>query len=338
MKTLAQLLRELQSDSAQPASIDPTLAQLIGDVAAACRQISHLVRQGEIAGVLGSADTDNVQGETQKKLDIISNDVFIDATQWGGTLAGIASEEMDHMYAIPTEFRQGPYLVTVDPLDGSSNIDVNGAVGTIFSILKAPTDAPATDQSFLQPGTEQVCAGYCLYSSATQWVMTTGQGVHGFTLDGMTGEFVLTHPDMTIPEQTREFAINAAYARHWMLPVKRYIDELVQGADGARGDNFNMRWAGSMVGDVHRILCRGGIFLYPDDVKLRASGKAGKLRLLYEANPMAWIVEQASGLATTGHERILNIQPESLHQRVPVILGSREEVQRCMDYHTAQNE
>ncbi len=338
MKTLAHLLREQQSDPAQPTSLDPILAELIGDIAAACRQISHLVRQGEIAGVLGSANTDNVQGETQKKLDIISNDVFIEATQWGGALGGIASEEMDHMYAIPDGFRRGPYLVTVDPLDGSSNIDVNGAVGTIFSILKAPAGSGVSDDSFLQPGTQQVCAGYCLYSTATQWVMTTGQGVQGFTLDGTTGDFVLTHPDMQIPEQTREYAINASYARHWMPPVKQYIGELVQGSEGVRGENFNMRWAGSMVGDVHRILCRGGIFLYPDDEKLRASGKAGKLRLLYEANPMSWIVEQAGGLASTGLERILDITPTSLHQRVPVILGSSEEVQRCIDYHVTPDD
>lgn len=333
MKTLAQQLREQQSDVSQAVVLDQQLAELIGDIAAACRQISHLVRQGEIAGVLGSAETDNVQGETQKKLDIISNDVFIEATQWGGALAGIASEEMDHMYPIPNGFRRGPYLVTVDPLDGSSNIDVNGAVGTIFSILKAPDGEVVSDESFLQPGTQQVCAGYCLYSTATQWVMTTGHGVNGFTLDGTTGDFVLTHPDMQIPAQTKEYAINAAYARHWMPPVKRYIDELQQGTDGVRGENFNMRWAGSMVGDVHRILCRGGIFMYPDDERLRASGKAGKLRLLYEANPMAWLVEQAGGKATTGDQRILDIEPETLHQRVPVILGSEAEVQRCIDYH-----
>lgn len=305
---------------------------LLNDIATACKKISNLVNRGAMAGVLGAAGSENVQGEDQKKLDIISNDVFIDCLQWGGHLAGMASEEMDSMYPIPDNFTKGKYLITFDPLDGSSNIDVNGAVGTIFSVMET-TDANPSDSSFLQPGTRQVCAGYCLYSSATMLVLTTGNGVDGFTLDNSVGEFVLTHPAMKVPTATNEFSINAAYQRHWFPAVKQYIDELLAGSTGVRQADFNMRWAGAMVGDVHRILCRGGIFMYPADEKLAASGKSGKLRLLYEANPMGFIMEQAGGMASTGTERIMEIQPSELHQRVPVIMGSADEVQRVVSYH-----
>ncbi len=314
------------------ANASAELGSLLNDVATACKKISNLVNRGAMAGVLGAAGSENIQGEDQKKLDIISNDVFIDCLQWGGHLAGMASEEMDSMYPIPENFARGKYLITFDPLDGSSNIDVNGAVGTIFSVMETADPNPA-DSSFLQPGTRQVCAGYCLYSSATMLVLTTGQGVDGFTLDNSVGEFVLTHPAITIPKTTNEFSINAAYQRHWFSPVKRYVDELLAGSTGPRKADFNMRWAGAMVGDVHRILSRGGIFMYPSDEKLAASGKSGKLRLLYEASPMAFIMEQAGGLASTGTERIMDIMPAELHQRVPVIMGSTEEVERVVSYH-----
>ncbi len=313
--------------------LPPNLVALIDDVASACRNISALVTRGAMAGVLGDAGSENVQGEGQKKLDVISNDVFIDKLQWSGNLAGMASEEMDDMHPIPAAFTRGDYLITFDPLDGSSNIDVNGSVGTIFSIMQAPA-GDVNNSSFLQPGNRQVCAGYCLYSSASMLVLTTGNGVDGFTLDVSSGEFLLTHADIRVPAETSEFSINAAYTRHWFAPVKRYIDEALLGSEGPRGRNFNMRWAGSMVGDVHRILMRGGVFMYPADKKLAADNKAGKLRLLYEASPMGMLMEQAGGLASTGNERILDIQPDSLHQRVPVIMGSATEVELVDSYHS----
>lgn len=312
---------------------DGGLTALLNDVATACKRVAELVRKGELAGVLGAAGQENVQGEDQKKLDIIANDIFIDALQRSGLLAGIASEEMDNHYPIPDRYARGNYLLAMDPLDGSSNIDVNGATGTIFSISRHAGDTVPTDADFLKRGIEQVCAGYCLYSSASMLVITTGDGVAGFTLDNAIGEFLLTHPAMTIPAETREFAINAAYARHWFPPVSRYVDECVAGKEGARGVNFNMRWAGSMVGDIHRILCRGGVFMYPGDARMAAEGKSGKLRLLYEANPMGMLVEQAGGLAHTGDQAILEIAPDALHQRVPVLMGSRDEIQRLIDYH-----
>lgn len=331
-KTLSRFLHEKQNE--QSASLPDDLLALLGDVATACKNISHLVNQGALAGILGSAGSENIQGEQQKNLDVIANDEFIDATLWNGKVAGLASEEMDHMYPMPAACRRGRYLVTFDPLDGSTNIDVNGSVGTIFSILTMQEEGDATDESFLQKGSTQVCAGYCLYSSASMLVLTTGSGVDGFTLDDHVGEFVLTHPKMIIPESTSEYAINASNVRHWQPAVQTYIEEVVAGVDGPRGRNFNMRWAGSMVGDVHRVLCRGGVFMYPIDNKMIAEGKAGKLRLLYEASPMGLLVEQAGGLATTGTENILDIQPASLHQRVPVIMGSSEEVRYISDCHS----
>lgn len=308
---------------------------LLNDVASACKRLSNLVRLGEIAGVLGAAGQENVQGEDQKKLDIIANEVFIDAMQRSGLLAAVASEEMDHHYPIPEQYARGDYLLAFDPLDGSSNIDVNGSTGTIFSITRhTGSDAPG-DADFLKKGREQVCAGYCLYSSASMLVLTTGEGVAGFTLDSSVGEFILTHPQMSVPASTSEYAINSSYSRHWLAPEKRYVDECNAGEDGPRGRNFNMRWAGSMVGDIHRILCRGGVFMYPMDARLQASGKSGKLRLLYEANPMGMLIEQAGGLAHTGTEPILDIQPSELHQRVPVLMGCAEEIERLISYHKA---
>ena len=306
---------------------------LLNDVATACKRLSNLVRLGELAGVLGAAGQENVQGEDQKKLDVISNDVFIDSMQRSGLLAGIASEEMDNHYPIPERYSRGDYLIAFDPLDGSSNIDVNGATGTIFSITRHTASQAPTDADFLKTGREQVCAGYCLYSSASMMVITTGQGVAGFTLDNSVGEFILTDPEIKVPSSTSEYSINSAYTRHWLEPEKRYISECNAGKEGPRGKDFNMRWAGSMVGDIHRILCRGGVFMYPMDARLQAEGKAGKLRLLYEANPMGMLIEQAGGLAHTGTQAILDIKPDSLHQRVPVLMGSSEEIERLISYH-----
>lgn len=308
---------------------------LLNDVVTACKVISNLVNHGALVGVLGAAGTENVQGEDQKKMDVISNDVFLRSNEWAGHLAAMASEEMDEVYPIPDKYPRGKYLLTFDPLDGSSNIDVNVSVGTIFSILRCPGECkthPSAD-GFLQPGTEQVCAGYALYGPSTMMVLTTGNGVNGFTLDQNIGEFILTHPNMTIPADTREFAINASNMRHWEAPVKRYVEECLAGKEGQRKDDFNMRWIASMVAEVHRILTRGGIFMYPLDEKMKAKGSAGKLRLMYEANPMSFIIEQAGGASSTGRERIMEIKPGDLHQRVPVILGSKNEVDRVVSYH-----
>ncbi len=305
---------------------------LLNDIVSACKRIAHDVNKGALIGVLGSAGSENVQGETQKKLDVITNEIFIQSNEWAGHLAAMASEEMEDVYPIPKHYPRGKYLLVFDPLDGSSNIDVNISVGTIFSILRCPEgvqDPKAED--FLQPGTKQVCAGYALYGPATMLVITTGNGVNGFTLDRDIGEFILSHPNMTIPEDTREFAINASNERFWEEPVHRYVRECIAGKTGPRGENFNMRWVASMVAEVHRILTRGGIFMYPKDTK--DPKKAGKLRLMYEANPMSFIVEQAGGMSSTGRERIMDVQPSDLHQRVPVILGSKNEVARVVSYH-----
>ncbi|WP_414040357.1 class 1 fructose-bisphosphatase [Acidithiobacillus sp. M4-SHS-6] len=307
-------------------------AALLNDLAVSCKFIGAQVYRGALVGALGSAGTDNVQGEVQKKLDIISNDAILHAMDWTGHLAGMASEEMVDPYPIPNNIPRGKYLLLFDPLDGSSNTDVGISVGTIFSILRAPAAGQdASLKDFLQPGVEQVAAGYALYGSSNMLVYSTGQGVNGFTLDPSIGEYILTHQKMRIPEDTQEYAINMSNQRHWQKPVQRYIEELNQGTEGPRQKNFNMRWVGSMVADIHRILCRGGVFLYPFDQK--DPKKPGKLRLLYEANPMSYLVEQAGGAASTGTTRILEIQPESLHQRVPVILGAKNEVERVASYH-----
>jgi len=307
---------------------------LLSDIVSACKQIAHQVNKGALIGVLGGAGSENIQGEAQKKLDVITNDIMLKSLSWSGHLAGMASEEMDDVFPIPPQFPRGKYLITFDPLDGSSNIDVNISVGTIFSILRCPEGVTnPTAKDFLQPGTKQVCAGYALYGPNTMLVLTTGHGVNGFTLDRDVGEFYLTHPNMTIPADTAEFAINMSNQRFWEKPVQRYVEECVKGKDGGREKNFNMRWVASMVAEVHRILTRGGIFMYPFDTK--DPSKAGKLRLMYEANPMSFIVEQAGGMSSTGRQRIMEIQPEGLHQRVPVILGSRNEVERVVAYHKA---
>ena len=310
----------------------PTLRALLEQMAAACVGIGDAVNRGALAGVLGEAGTGNVQGEDQKKLDVIANDMLLAANEWTGQLAAMASEEMADPWPIPAAYPQGPYLLLFDPLDGSSNIDVNISVGTIFSVLKAPAGKTAIGAAdFLQAGTEQVAAGYVVYGPQTMLVLTTGNGVNGFTLDRSTGTFVLTHPGMRIPETAREFAINMSNQRHWEAPVQRYVEELLAGKTGPRGKDYNMRWVASMVAEVHRILCRGGVFMYPKDA--RDPSKPGKLRLMYEANPMSFIVEQAGGVATDGHRRILDIPPEGLHQRVAVFLGAREEVETVTRYH-----
>jgi fructose-1,6-bisphosphatase I len=309
------------------------LRLLLEVVARACKSISHAVNKGALGGMLGSTESENVQGEIQKKLDIIANEVLIEANEWGGHLAGMASEEMDGIYVVPNRYPKGEYLLLFDPLDGSSNIDVNVSIGTIFSVLRMPEDDRGVDEGdFLQPGSQQVAAGYCVYGPQTTLVLTVGNGVAMFTLDREQGSFVLTQENMRIPEDTQEFAINMSNMRHWDEPVKRYIDECLQGKEGPRGKDFNMRWVASMVADVHRIMTRGGIFLYPWDK--REPNKPGKLRLMYEANPMGWLIEQAGGAATNGRQRILDIQPTQLHERVSVILGSKNEVKRVTSYHS----
>jgi fructose-1,6-bisphosphatase I len=305
---------------------------LLNDVVVAIKTISNAVNKGALIGVMGALDSENIQGETQKKLDVITNEMMIRNNEWAGHLAGMASEEMDEVYPIPNKYPLGKYLMVFDPLDGSSNVDINISVGTIFSILRAQVpNRAAAEADFLQPGVKQVCAGYALYGSSTMLVLTTGHGVNGFTLDRDIGEFILTHPDMKIPADTKEFAINASNQRFWEAPVQRYVAECLEGKTGPRGRDFNMRWVASMVAEVHRILTRGGIFMYPRDTK--DPGKAGKLRLLYEANPMSFIVEQAGGVSSTGYERIMEMTPENLHQRVPVILGSKNEVEVVLGYH-----
>lgn len=315
-------------------TIPSELRLLIEVVSRACKTISHSVSKGALGDVLGAASTENVQGEIQKKLDIISNEILLQANEWGGHLAAMASEEMESFHPIPNRYPKGEYLLLFDPLDGSSNIDVNVTIGTIFSVLKAPEGMQEpSEQDFLQAGTKQVAAGYAVYGPQTMLVLTTGNGVNCFTLDREMGSWVMTQRDIKIPADTAEYAINASNARHWFPPVRRYVDELEQGKAGPRGKNFNMRWIASMVADVHRILNRGGIFMYPADA--RDPDKPGKLRLMYEANPMSLIIEQAGGAATDGQHRILDIQPTGLHQRVAVFLGSRNEVERVTGYHQA---
>ena len=326
------LTRYLVEEQRVDGSIPAQLRLLLEVVARACKSISLAVNKGALGGVLGVAEleSENIQGEIQKKLDIIANDVLIEANEWGGHLAAMASEEMEGIHVVPNRYPQGEYLLLFDPLDGSSNIDVNVSIGTIFSVLKKPEGAGVSEQDFLQAGTRQVAAGYCIYGPQTTLVLTVGDGVAMFTLDREQGSFVLTQENLRIPEDTKEFAINMSNMRHWDEPVKRYIDECLAGKTGPRGKDFNMRWIASMVADVHRILTRGGVFLYPWDK--REPEKPGKLRLMYEANPMGWIVEQAGGAASTGTQRILDIEPSQLHQRVSVILGSKNEVERAASY------
>ena len=330
-KTLTQYLVEQQR---KKQAVSAEVRLLIETVARACKAIGHAVNQGALGGVLGSLETQNVQGEIQKKLDVLSNEILLEANEWGGHLAAMASEEMETIHRIPNRYPKGEYLLLFDPLDGSSNIEVNVSIGTIFSVLRAPHHASGRDvdeQDFLQPGSQQVAAGYAVYGPQCTLVLTVGAGVVAFTLDRETGSWFLTDEAITIPEKTAEFAINMSNMRHWESPVQRYIDDCLAGSTGPLGKDYNMRWVASMVADVHRILTRGGLFMYPRDK--RPSGKAGKLRLMYEANPMSFIVEQAGGAAIDGDRRILDVQPDTLHQRIGVILGSKEEVDRVKRYH-----
>ena len=317
------------------------LSALLIDVAAAIKSISATLTKGALGGNYGSAQSLNTHGEEQKKLDVATNEIFVQQCEWDGLLAAMASEEMDTVYAIPPGYPRGDYLLAFDPLDGSSNIDINGVVGSIFSVLRngdgggdgkgAAAQGAVGEAAFLRPGCEQVAAGYAVYGPSTMLVLSVGNGTHGFTLEREIGNFVLTHSNIRIPEDTVEFAINASNERFWEPPVRRYVQECKDGRSGCRASDFNMRWIASMVAEVHRILMRGGVFMYPRDSKTPAM--EGRLRLLYEANPMSFLVEQAGGLSITGRERILDVVPRALHGRVPVILGSKNEVERIGRYH-----
>lgn len=309
---------------------------VVNDIRLACKRIATLIGKGALAGALGDAGSMNVQGEKQMKLDVLANEIFLHTNEWGGQLAGLVSEEMQSPHPIPPEFPRGRYLLLFDPLDGSSNIDVNVSVGSIFSVLRCPEGvSEPTEQDFLQPGSAQVCAGYAIYGPSTMLVLTTGRGVNGFTLDREIGEFMLTHPNLRIPETTSEFAINASNSRYWEPAIKRYVNECLAGASGPRGQDFNMRWIASLVAETHRILMRGGVFMYPRDK--RDLTKPGRLRLLYEANPIGFIVEQAGGRASTGEGPILDVIPTSLHQRISFVFGARAEVERIERYHRDHN-
>ena len=321
--TLRQNLQSQKTDAA--------LLLLIEDIATACRMIADRVRHGAFAGVLGAAETENVQGETQKELDVISDEIFQQMVGGNPTLAALVSEEVDEVNWRKQAPKAGDYVVYYDPLDGSSNLDVNLSVGTIFSIVQLEADIAPEASAVQIEGTKQIAAGYAIYGPSTGMVLSVGQGVDGFTHHPGSGEFLLTQPQMTIPPETQEFAINASRYDLWEAPVRRYIDDCLRGAEGPRGKKFNMRWCASMVADVHRILTRGGVFLYPKDTG--NAGQGGKLRLMYEANPMGMLVEQAGGASSTGTGRILEVAPTGHHQRVSVILGSRDEVAVVEGYH-----
>jgi fructose-1,6-bisphosphatase I / sedoheptulose-1,7-bisphosphatase len=296
---------------------------LLNVLATATKIIANQVTRGRIAGC--------------EDMDALANEIMVSESQWTGPLSALLSEQMSGFHPVPGEFRRGKYLLAFDPLDGSSNIDVNLPVGTIFSVLRSPEDGREPDaQDFLQPGVAQVCAGFTLYGPATMLVLTTGDGVDGFTLDREIGAFVLTHPRMRIPEDTSGFAINAANERFWERPVRRYVSECLEGVEGPRGRDFNMRWVASLVADAFHILTRGGVYLYPYDVRDPAC--PGRVSLMYGANPIAMVVEQAGGAASTGHARVLEVPPHDLHQRVPLIFGSRNEVERIQRYHRAPEE
>ncbi len=307
------------------------LASLLIDVAAAVKTISSITGKGALGGMYGDAGTENLHGENQKKLDVTANAIFVDHCSWGGPVAGMVSEECDEPIPVSGDLVQGRYLLLFDPLDGSSNVELNVSVGTIFSVLEYTGKGRPGTADFLQPGYRQVAAGYAIYGPATMLVLTAGKGTHGFTLDREIGNFVLTHPDLMIPPATGEFAINTSNERFWEPPVQRYVAECKEGSTGIRAKDFNMRWIDSMVADVHRILMCGGVFLHPRDDQ--GARHQGRLRLMYEASPMAFIVEQAGGAATTGRQRILDVIPETLHQQIPIMMGSQEEIQRIEQYH-----
>ena len=327
--SLTQYLVEVQRSKGL---IPGELRLLLEVVARACKRISQAVGKGALTNSLGDVGTQNVQGEKQMKLDVIANDTLLEANLWGGQLAAIASEEMDQPFTIPDRYPKGEFLLLFDPLDGSSNIDINSVVGTIFSVLRAPEGVKEpSEKDFLRPGSEQVAAGYAIYGPSTMLVMTVGDGVAAFTLDREIGAWYLTERGYRVPEATQEFAINMSNRRHWYPPVRKYIDELLDGKTGPRGKDYNMRWIAALVAEIHRIMNRGGVFMYPAD--LRTPDRPGRLRLLYEANPMAMLMEQAGGAATDGRQRILDIQPTSLHQRVPLFIGAKEEVEQVTKYH-----
>ncbi|MGB3427305.1 MAG: class 1 fructose-bisphosphatase [Burkholderiaceae bacterium] len=340
-RTLTQYLIEQRQRFPQASG---ALNALILDVALAAKAIARAVAFGQLGDpmsreLVAAAQTHaqvNVQGEVQKPLDVVSNEIFIRTAEWSGHLAGMGSEEMVAPYQIPPDCKRGKYLLVFDPLDGSSNIDVNVSVGSIFSILRAPqavidSGRDVVEADFLQPGFTQVAAGYAIYGPVTMLVLTVGNGVVGFTLDPNLGEFKLTHPDIRVPADTHEFAINSSNSRFWEPPIKRYVDECLAGRTGPRGKDFNTRWIASMVAEAHRILMRGGVFMYPRDSKDRS--KPGRLRLLYEANPIGMVIEQAGGRASTGRTPVLEVQPEALHQRIGLVFGSKNEVERIERYH-----
>jgi len=335
--TLGQFLIEEQRCNT---AVDTALAGIVEDMARACKVISDIVDHGDLRGeVLAGLGTLNVQGETQKRLDLIANDVVIRSNDWTGRLAGMASEELEEIQPVREDAPRGDYFLLFDPLDGSSNIDVNASIGTIFSVLRRRSDSSVPDvpdaSDFLQPGRNQAAAGYAVYGPSTIFVLTLGTGSHAFTLDRNLGEFVLTRRGVTIPSAADEFAVNIAHSRFWEAPVRRYVEECIQGEDGPRGKDFTMRWIGAMVADCHRIVSRGGVFLHPRDV--RDEAKPAKLRLLYEVSPLAFIIEQAGGAASTGPERVLDVEPRALHERLPLIAGARDEVERITAYHHEGN-
>jgi fructose-1,6-bisphosphatase I len=330
-KTLTQFLVEQQR---KEAVLPGQLRLLIEVVCRACKTISYNISKGALGGVLGSLDSENVQGEVQKKLDVIANEMILEANEWGGHLAAMASEEMELIHLIPNRYPRGEYLLLFDPIDGSSNVDVDLSVGTIFSVLTAPEEASGRDISeadFLQSGRHQVAAGYAIYGPQTLLVLSVGSGVYEFTLDREIGSWIMTDEKMQITPGKREFAINMSNKRQWSPAVSRYIDERIAGSEGPCGKDYNMRWTGSMVADVHRILKRGGVFLYPAD--MRKGDGTGKLRLMYEANPMSFLIEQAGGASTDGTTRILDVPATGLHQRVGLVMGDRDEVETIKRYH-----
>jgi fructose-1,6-bisphosphatase I len=304
------------------------IAHTVNALADACGSISQLVGAGALAGALGATRKEHGAGDSQKELDVRANDMLVAGLR-KVSVAALASEEM----AEPIELNpEGSLLVAIDPLDGSSNIDTNVSVGTIFSVLRAPAEGSRCDaDAFLQTGVRQVAAGYAIYGPQTAFVLTVGAGTHVFTLDRSSGSFHLTSQHVRIPATTQEFAINASNHRYWDEPIRIYVDDCLKGTEGPRGADFNMRWIASMVAEAHRVLSRGGIYLYPADI--RNGYSQGRLRLIYEANPIAWLIEQAGGAASTGHRRILDVQPRTLHQRIPLLFGSREEVARLDRYH-----
>jgi fructose-1,6-bisphosphatase I/sedoheptulose-1,7-bisphosphatase len=327
--TLVQFLIE---ERRRHPSASGDLNGLILDVALACKAIANRVALGALGEALGSIERTNVQGEVQQKLDVLANDYFLRATEWSGHVAGMVSEELAEPHRPPAHYPRGKYLLMFDPLDGSSNIDVNVSVGSIFSILRAPQpNSDAQPADFLQPGCQQVCAGYAIYGPSTMLVLSVGTGVHAFTLDPALGEFILTREAIQIPSTAKEFAINASNQRFWEPAVQRYVQECLAGKSGTRRKDFNMRWVASLVAEAHRILTRGGVFLYPRDS--REPPKPGRLRLLYEVNPVAFLIEQAGGAATTGRHRVLDVIPNDVHQRISFMFGAREEVSRIEEYH-----